>query len=79
MNDLLRALSKRARDRVYLALGVVGVTLGALNVGFLAGTGGVPLWLSVVNAVALFLGVPAGAQTARANITQSTYSDGDLP
>lgn len=68
MSELLKHLSKGARKTVYLATILLGLVIGALNVAYLAATGDIPLALSVVNAVALFLGVPVSAGTARANI-----------
>lgn len=68
MAELLKRLPEGTRDNVYTIAITLGLLLGAINVGFMTATGDVPLALNVVNAVALFLGVPLSSGTAKANI-----------
>lgn len=70
MQELLKHLPERTRDRIYLAGLTLGVLIGAINIGWLTATGDIPLALAVINAVALFLGVPVATGTARANLTR---------
>lgn len=70
MNELLAQLPENTRKRIYLVTIVAGLALGAVNVAYLAATSELPLAVEVVNAVALFLGVPVSAGTARANVSQ---------
>lgn len=68
MTELLKRLPQGTRDNLYTTAIALGLVIGAGNVGFMAALGEVPLWLNVVNAVALFLGVPLSSGTAKANI-----------
>lgn len=69
MTELLKRLPQSTRDTLYTTAIALGLLLGAANVGFMTATGEVPLALNVVNAVALFLGVPLSSGAAKANIT----------
>jgi hypothetical protein len=68
MEQLLTELSADTRKKVYTATIAAGTALGAINVAFLAAAGSIPTWLAVLNAVALFLGVPTQASISRANV-----------
>lgn len=56
----------RVRESVYTIFAVLGVALGATQVGFSAAEQGQPVWLTVALAVYAFLGA-AGLGVARAN------------
>ena len=59
-------ISGAARRRVYFVFALVGVVLGAVQVGFGAADAGQPVWLTVALAVFAFLSGAVGF-TARAN------------
>lgn len=64
--------SAAVRNAIYAVFAVVGVGLGAIQVGYSAATLGQPVWLTVAMAVYSFLGA-AGLGVAVAN----TPSNGD--
>lgn len=68
MNPLKDVLPPRARFWVYVAYGIVGVLIGAIQVGVAAAEQDQPMWLTVALAVYAFLGGPLGA-TASGNVT----------
>ena len=72
MTELLKHLPEKTRARLYVASLIAGLAIGATNVAYLTATGDLPAALAVINAVALFLGVPITAGTARANLATST-------
>ena len=57
-----------ARRRTYQAFWIVGLLLGATQVGYAAADAGQPTWLTVALAVFAFLGVGIGYTAAR-NVT----------
>lgn len=59
-------LSPAARKIAYAVFAVLGVALGAVQVGFAAAESGQPVWLTVGLAVYAFVGGAIGF-TARAN------------
>lgn len=60
------SIPARIRARVYAIFGVLGLAVGATQVGYSAADAGQPTWLTVVLAVYAFLGTGIG-YTARAN------------
>lgn len=56
----------KVREAVYSVFAVIGLALGAAQVGFSAAEAGQPVWLTVGLAVYAFLGA-AGLGVARAN------------
>ena len=68
------ALPPAARASIYYGFAVVGVALGATQVGFAAANAGQPTWLTVALAVYAFVG-PALGLTAASN----TPTGGDEP
>ena len=63
MKDIIPA---SAREQVYAWFAVLGVAIGATQVGFAAASAGQPVWLTVALAVYAFVGGAIGF-TARAN------------
>lgn len=59
-------LSPHARKVAYAIFAVLGIVLGATQVGFLAAESGQPVWLTVALAVYGFVGGATGL-TAQAN------------
>ena len=60
-------LSPAHRKVAYAIFAVLGVALGAAQVGFLAAEAGQPMWLTVALAVYTFVAGAFGFTTARAN------------
>lgn len=69
MNALLDIIPAEGRKYVYAVYALIGLVLGATQVGFLA-AGDQPLWLTVSLAVFGFVGTAIGA-TASANTTST--------
>lgn len=64
-------LSPAARKTAYTIAAVVGVLLGAVQVGFASAEAGQPTWLTVALAVYAFGAGALGFTTARANTPPS--------
>lgn len=67
MNDFLTSIPAGARKVVYAVFSLLGLVLGAVQVGFATATDGQPVWLTTALAVYAFLGGALGF-TARANV-----------
>lgn len=65
---LTDVLSPAHRKVAYAVFAVLGVALGAVQVGFLSAEAGQPTWLTVALAVYGFLAGAFGFTTARANV-----------
>lgn len=65
-NPLTDVLPAEARRYVYTAYAVIGVLIGATQVGFVAASVDQPTWLTVALAVYAYLGIALGF-TAAAN------------
>lgn len=67
-NPLADVLSGATRQRVYVGYSVVVLLLGGVQVGYATAGAGLPLWLTIGQNVALYLGAALGL-TAASNIT----------
>lgn len=66
-NPLADILPPATRKKLYAVYALIGVVLGAIQVGYGAASAGQPTWLGVALAVYSFLGAPLGL-TAYANV-----------
>jgi len=64
LEDIVAA---KSRKKMYAAFALIGVLLGAIQVGYGAASAGQPTWLGVALAVYSFLGPPLGL-TAYSNV-----------
>lgn len=67
MFDLRDSLSTRARDILYAVFAILGIVIGAVQVGVAAAEMSQPVWLTVALAVYAFLGGAFG-KLSRDNI-----------
>lgn len=67
-------LPARVRGILYLAYGILGVALGAIQVGYSAAEQGQPTWLTVTLAVYAFVGAGFGLTAA-----SNTPTSDDVP
>ncbi len=67
-NPLVDVLTPGIRQKIYFGYALIGLMLGATQVGFSAAAQGQPTWLTVVLAVFTFIGTALGA-TAASNVT----------
>lgn len=63
--ELITALPETARRYIYSAYAVIGLALGATQVGFSAAEAGQPVWLVVAMAVFAFIGTALGFTAAQ--------------
>ena len=66
----------KIRKTAYIISTILGIALGAVQVGFSAANAGQPIWLTVSLAVYAFLGGALGIQAAT-NITPAENQGGD--
>lgn len=69
-NPVTNVLSAGVRQKVYVTYAVLGICIGATQVGFASANAGQPTWLTVTLAVFAFLGGALGV-TAASNVTPS--------
>ena len=74
--ELITTLPENARRWIYSAYAVVGLGLGATQVGYSAAEAGQPTWLIVALAVFAFIGTALGF-TAAQNTGAKPIPDGD--
>lgn len=63
--ELVKNLPEQARRTIYSAYAVLGLALGATQVGFSAADAGQPVWLTVALAVFAFVGTALGFTAAQ--------------
>ncbi len=66
-NPLVGFLTPGIRQKIYAGYALIGLLLGAAQVGFSAAAQGQPTWLTVVLAIFAFIGTALGA-TAASNV-----------
>lgn len=76
MSALTDIVSGKLRKQLYAGYALLGLGLGATQVGFLAAEAGQPVWLTVSLAVFGFLGTGLGF-TASSNVNPDVVPDGD--
>lgn len=74
---LREIVTGRTRKITYTAYALIGLVLGAVQVGFAAAEAGQPVWLNVALAVFAFVGTALGF-TARANVPAEPESGRSL-
>ncbi|GAA1436237.1 hypothetical protein GCM10009616_35570 [Microlunatus lacustris] len=62
--NVLVLLPARARQALYIAYGLAGLTAGSALVGYASAEFAIPLWLTVTSAVITYLSVPFAAIAA---------------
>lgn len=70
-NPLTDVVPAQYRKYLYTAYAVIGVLIGATQVGYVAASQGQPTWLTVALAIYAYLGIALGF-TAAANTTLTT-------
>lgn len=78
--ELVKNLPEQARRAIYSVYAVLGLALGATQVGFSAADAGQPVWLTVALAVFAFVGTALGftaAQNTGAEPVVIEDGDGD--
>lgn len=74
-NDLGRVItSDRVRQIIYTAYVVAVVLLGAVQAAYAGSEAGAPVWLTIAQQVALYLGVPVGGLAA-VNTKRGKYAE----
>lgn len=68
-------ITPKVRKPVYAVYAIIGLILGATQVGFSAAEAGQPVWLTVALAVFAFVGTALGF-TAASNTPDTDYLDG---
>lgn len=64
-NDLGTVVTSDKARRIIYSVYVIGILLlGAVQVAYAGSTAGVPEWVTIAQAVALYLGVPVGGLAA---------------
>lgn len=69
-NPLVNFLTPNLRQGIYVVYALIGLVLGAIQVGLSAAAQGQPTWLTVALAVFAFIGTALGA-TAASNVQTS--------
>lgn len=74
-NDLGRVItSDRVRQIIYTAYVIAVVLLGAVQAAYAGYEAGAPVWLTIAQQVALYLGVPVGGLAA-VNTKRGKYAE----